>query len=190
MDAAELVAAVMDPEFTKLPAATFGPPFWTAIHNITRTYTPTPEKAAALRTFMESLAVLLPCAQCSEHFSKMAPTVPTDSTISAVKWGIDTHNSVNKRLNKPVYSYAEALKLIKSQAPAFSKSGYATLCPCDATAVKKQSSAGVTATADCKYGGYIAGLVILGSLLLLCVLALILIIRRKKTTTSPPQKLE
>jgi hypothetical protein len=182
MDAAVLAAAVKDPEFTQVPAAAFGPPFWTAIHNITRTYAPTPEKAAALRSFMESLAVLLPCSLCSEHFAKLAPTVATDSTLSAVKWGIDTHNSVNKRLGKPVYSYAEAVKLIKSQSP--SKGKDQSLCPCN---LSNDSNA---TTPVCKYGGYIAGLVILGGFLLACVVALLLIIRRKKTSTSSPQKLE
>jgi hypothetical protein len=117
---APLTAALADPAFTHVSAEVMGPSLWASIHNIARAYEPTAEKQAAMRAFLSSLAVLLPCGVCGQHFGALAPTAPVDSKHSLFKWTVDTHNAVNARLHKPVLSYASAVQAVRaigSKAP-------------------------------------------------------------------------
>lgn len=107
-----IAAALDDPAFTHPFPECFGPPMWSTIHNIMRTYTP--DKQLALRAFMTSLADLFPCATCAPHAQAAVKNMRVDSTASALKWSIDFHNSVNARLGKHVLSYPEALAAIKA----------------------------------------------------------------------------
>ncbi len=70
-------------------------------------------------TYMTSLAEIMPCSLCANEWRQIAPTVAsaTDSRYTALKWTIDVHNAVNKRLHKPVLTYAEAVDAIKSACP-------------------------------------------------------------------------
>jgi FAD-linked sulfhydryl oxidase len=117
----EIIDACQSLSFCTMTASEMGPSLWKAIHNITRGYTPTPEKKEALKTFLNALAVLIPCHTCAHHFKDIAPTVQVNSKEDAVKWGIDAHNLVNKRLGKPVMTYNEAIQAmsggLQSQAP-------------------------------------------------------------------------
>jgi hypothetical protein len=117
MDADILKLALQSPEFTRLTPDVMGPPLWRSLHNIARSLDGTPEKLEAFRTFVQSLAVLLPCSKCSEHFLQMITSLKTDSPESALKWTIDTHNNVNERLGKPRLTYAQAVQAIMAKAP-------------------------------------------------------------------------
>lgn len=104
--------------FCEISAAEMGPAIWKTIHDVTRVHDPTPERQEALRQFISSLALLLPCSKCSEHFQVLAEGVQTDTRLAALKWGIDAHNAVNARLGKPVLSYKEAVRHIANQEAA------------------------------------------------------------------------
>ena len=104
-----LAAALQRPAFTTVAADAMGPPLWASIHNIARAYEPTPEKQAAVRAFLQSLAVLLPCSVCAQHFAALAPTARLGSAYDLLKWTVDTHNAVNARLHKPTLSDAQAV---------------------------------------------------------------------------------
>ena len=180
-DTAVLEAALKDPVFAHVSAENMGPSLWKAIHNITRVYVPTPEKEAALKAFISALAVLLPCSVCAQHFQALAPTVQTDTSVAALKWGIDVHNLVNKRLNKPVLSYSEAVKAI---AAGDSVGGNVAknstdMCPCSEPSPCPKAQ-------GCSNTGLWAGLGVTIAVSVLCVVALVFVLKRKSNTTRTP----
>ena len=85
---------------------------WKSLHNIARSYTPSPENAAALKQYMDSLATLFPCQKCSRHIREAVANMPTNSKYDVFKWFIDFHNSVNERIGKKVLSYEQAVEAI------------------------------------------------------------------------------
>jgi hypothetical protein len=187
-DIAVLEAALKDPAFAHVSAENMGPSLWKAIHNITRVYVPTPEKEAALKAFISSLAVLLPCSVCAEHFKALAPTVQTDTSVAALKWGIDVHNLVNKRLNKPVLTYAQAVKAI-SDGDTVSSSTAAGMCPCavDVDTVKHAAKpVSVHAASSASNTGLWAGLGVAIGVAIICVVALAFVLSRRSNTTRTP----
>jgi hypothetical protein len=90
----------------------WGPLQWSTLHQMLRGYPdkPTAAHKRALKQYVESLILLLPCSICGQHWKAIAPTVNTSSRLQAMKWGVDVHNAVNARLHKPVLSYAEAAR--------------------------------------------------------------------------------
>jgi hypothetical protein len=90
-----------------------GPPLWAALHTLAFAY---PEQATAQdrqwsRAFVESLAHLLPCAQCRAHFQRLLEhDLPLRNATrdEFAHWTVDAHNAVNARLGKPCVSYEEA----------------------------------------------------------------------------------
>ena len=97
----------------------WGPVQWLAIHQLLRGYprNPMPSTQAALKAYLAALAHLIPCSICASHWADIAPTVDTSSRAAALKWSIDVHNEVNKRLKKPVLSYAEAVATLEAACP-------------------------------------------------------------------------
>jgi hypothetical protein len=97
----------------------WGPAGWKFLHSITFAYpnTPTVEQQRSADRFFESLANLLPCDACQDHYQEEFLRRPADTrsqaTLSA--WLVDLHNRVNVRLNKPIFSYAQAAQLYSSQ---------------------------------------------------------------------------
>lgn len=88
-----------------------GPPLWRGLHAITFAYpehAPPSHRHAAAAMF-ESLAYLLPCDGCSEHYRSelaahpVAPAVGGREALS--RWLVDLHNRVNARLGKAQVGY-------------------------------------------------------------------------------------
>jgi hypothetical protein len=98
----------------------WGPLQWRTLHQLLRGYPnePTPAHETALREYTSALATLLPCSICATHWATLAPTVQTASRLAAMKWGVDVHNTVNKRLGKPVLTYAEAADAMRAACAA------------------------------------------------------------------------
>jgi hypothetical protein len=65
------------------------------------------------KEFYESLAYLLPCSICREHYRKHLTEHPIttflDSRTDLIKWTIMIHNKVNKMLGKVEWSLEEVL---------------------------------------------------------------------------------
>lgn len=97
----------------------WGPPQWIALHQMLRGYPdkPSPVAQTALKAYVIAMAGVIPCSVCSQHWSELAPTVKTGSRYEALKWSIDAHNTVNQRLGKPVYSYAQVIDMLNRQCP-------------------------------------------------------------------------
>jgi len=74
---------------------------------------PTYTDKKCAKEFYESLAFLIPCAICREHYkehlSKNPLTPYLDSRKDLLKWTIDTHNAVNKMLGKPEWTDTELI---------------------------------------------------------------------------------
>lgn len=89
----------------------WGPHYWYVFHTYAAIYpdNPTYLHRDIAKTFIKSIPFLLPCADCSKHaFHYIAAKVKNLDTIVSSKQKLivffkDFHNSVNIRLNKPIY---------------------------------------------------------------------------------------
>jgi hypothetical protein len=102
-----------------VPPQVWGPLFWMTMHIIALGYPSEPsytDKKAA-KDFYESLANLIPCPMCRDHYKehlKNYPLMPNlDSRSDLFKWTIDLHNAVNVSLNKPTWTQDEVINYIK-----------------------------------------------------------------------------
>ena len=90
----------------KLPPEVWGPLFWHTIHIVALGYsnTPTYAQKRAAKDFYESLAMLIPCPVCRDHYSKHLANFPIsphlDKRDDLFKWTTHLHNEVNASLGK------------------------------------------------------------------------------------------
>jgi len=93
----------------------WGPFFWHTIHIVALGYpkSPTYTDKKCAKEFFESLAFLIPCAVCREHYRahlEKNPLTPfLDSRTDLIKWTIEIHNQVNEMLGKPKWTLEETL---------------------------------------------------------------------------------
>lgn len=99
----------------QFPPSVWGPFFWHTIHIIALAYpkNPTYTDKKCAKEFYESLAYLIPCPVCREHYKEHLISKPIstflDSRTDIIKWTIDIHNNVNKTLGKPEWTLEEVL---------------------------------------------------------------------------------
>lgn len=93
----------------------WGPFFWHTMHIVALGYPKSPtygEKRAA-KEFYESLAFLIPCPVCREHYSKNLQKYPLsphlDTRDDLFRWTVMIHNEVNKVTGKAPVTEAEAI---------------------------------------------------------------------------------
>jgi len=97
------------------PPSVWGPFFWHTIHIVALGYpkSPTYTDKKCAKEFYESLAYLLPCAVCREHYREHITKNPIntflDSRTDLIKWTIQIHNAVNQKLGKLEWSLEEVL---------------------------------------------------------------------------------
>ena len=87
----------------------WGPRLWKEIHSISLKNNP-----IIFKKFLNSLPNKIPCKECKLHFREYMRTHPV--TKDTVRWGIDFHNSVNRRIGKKILSYKEANALIRKDS--------------------------------------------------------------------------
>ena len=99
----------------QFPPSVWGPFFWHTIHIVALGYPKSPsytEKRCA-KEFYESLAYLLPCGVCRQHYNEHLQKNPItpflDTRTDLLKWTIMIHNSVNKMLEKPEWTEEEVI---------------------------------------------------------------------------------
>lgn len=83
-----------------LPAVAhpWGPAVWATVHRIASRN----PKKQLFNTFVDDLARVLPCRECSEHAAAhVSHHPPAEYVGDAVAWAYDYHNNVNERLGKP-----------------------------------------------------------------------------------------
>jgi hypothetical protein len=90
-----------------LPPEVWGPIFWSTLHIVALGFPDEPsyaEKRAA-KEFYNSMAYLLPCPVCREHFTTVLQGLPVENWLdnrkSLIEWVVMAHNRVNERLGKP-----------------------------------------------------------------------------------------
>jgi hypothetical protein len=80
---------------------------------------PTDTQRLSFELFVYLLSRLYPCGNCASHFqlllSEKPPAFP--SRDASVQWMCETHNIVNKRLNKKEFNCADAEELWKCGCP-------------------------------------------------------------------------
>jgi hypothetical protein len=93
----------------------WGPFFWHTIHITALSYAEKPSYAQkrAAKDFYESLAHLIPCPKCREHYSTHLQKFPIsphlDRREDLFRWTVNVHNVVNKSLDKPTVSEKESI---------------------------------------------------------------------------------
>jgi hypothetical protein len=99
----------------------WGPHGWKFIHMVALAYplNPTNEQKKNYSVFFSNIGNILPCVICSNHYNENLKKYPLNDTVlknktNLLNWTIDMHNEVNKMNNSKVYSYDEALKLIRN----------------------------------------------------------------------------
>jgi len=91
----------------KGPPVVWGPLFWHTIHIVALGYpaNPTYGHKKAAKEFYESLAFLIPCPVCREHYEKHLQKNPLtphlDRRDDLFRWTVNLHNEVNESLGKP-----------------------------------------------------------------------------------------
>ena len=107
------------PVYTQSPEV-FGPAFWFTLHtgSVHLPQTLSPISISRLKGFINGIPEMVPCIECSEHARAFIEA--NKVRIENLKRGdevfrfyFDFHNFVNMRLNKPVISYEQALKLYR-----------------------------------------------------------------------------
>jgi hypothetical protein len=99
----------------QFPPSVWGPFFWHTIHIVALGYpkNPTYTDKKCAKEFYESLAFLLPCSICREHYKEYLQAKPIspflDSRTDLIKWTIQIHNKVNQMLGKPEWTLEEVL---------------------------------------------------------------------------------
>ena len=99
----------------------WGPDAWHFLHCVTLTAPEkfTPDDKKLYKNFFKSLGDVLPCKICRKHYKQWWSNETFMHNIHSredmVRWLIDFHNQVNKRLDKPVLSYRQAMKIIKNR---------------------------------------------------------------------------
>ncbi len=100
-----------------MPPDVWGPIFWNAMHIVSLAYpvNPTEAEKAGAKAFFESLASVLPCPVCREHYKEKiaASPIALNSKGELIVWVWEIHNEVNKMLQKPEMSMEDFLARMK-----------------------------------------------------------------------------
>lgn len=87
----------------------WGPRLWKSLHTIAFAYPeqPTADQQQAARNFLQSLAYLLPCEKCRQHYSEYLQANPpaVENRTTFAMYLNKFHNSVNARLGKDQVAY-------------------------------------------------------------------------------------
>ena len=105
----------------------WGPNAWRYLHSTSLSYpkNPTANEKARMKAYLFEFAHFLPCKLCSNDFIKFLETRLAEINVDLQKelksrenfvmFIIDAHNYVNKKLNKKVYTYEQAVKVITTR---------------------------------------------------------------------------
>jgi hypothetical protein len=101
-----------------MPPDVWGPIFWDSMHIVSLAYPVQPTEAdkAGAKAFFESLATVIPCPICREHYSAKIKESPIalDSKGELIYWVWDIHNQVNTMLNKPTVTIEQFMERMRN----------------------------------------------------------------------------
>ena len=96
--------------------AVWGPLGWMALHSMASLYPDTPAQSekALMRSWLDLFAGTITCPSCQGHFQELLETYRArfpqmlESRAAFLMFTFRAHNSVNHRLQKPIYSSVAA----------------------------------------------------------------------------------
>lgn len=126
-DSSSLAAAEQAAKHAKIKAE-LGHGTWNMLHRMAASYEKEPslEQQKEMRTFITTFSKLYPCEECATEFRAMLAVSPPDvSNNRALSlWFCETHNKVNKRLGKPLFTCTlESLKEAYGDCGCFDAEG-------------------------------------------------------------------
>jgi len=100
----------------------WGPPLWYLIHTITYNYSKNPseyEKYTYYKFFFYCVPELIICTICRKHYIKFLKNVNLKTHLNRrcdlISYFVSLHNTVNKRLNKKIFSKDEVNVIYKNK---------------------------------------------------------------------------
>lgn len=112
------------------PVDLWGPGAWALLHTCSFTYpeSPTTDDRRQFHDFLWAVARVLPCPRCRKHFMSYLQThapapcaAAFDDRKAISRLLVDVHNDVNRRTQKPEWTYAAARRRYSTEA--------GTVCP-------------------------------------------------------------
>ena len=97
----------------------WGPGAWTFLHSVTLNYpdTPSQQDKNEYADFFYSLANILPCSICQNHFRNNLNELPIklylQSKNTLVEWLFEIHNRINVETKKKIITLQEFKKIYK-----------------------------------------------------------------------------
>lgn len=90
---------------------------WKVIHNMTYFYEYHSDKSEQyydyIIDFLENMHKIMDCSKCKNDYTEYIKTNNPRNSDNIFKWGVEFHNKVNKKLNKPIISLQEAIEIYK-----------------------------------------------------------------------------
>lgn len=92
-----------------LDPTVWGPSYWAMFHFVPYSYQDNPNRTVkeAMKNFLRTIPLLLPCHSCRDHALEYLTTADMDAAVTnrktLARFFFDFHNSVNERLNKPQF---------------------------------------------------------------------------------------
>lgn len=100
----------------------WGPDTWYVIHVIADSSpdTFTEQDKQSYRRFYESLADVLPCPACAEHYRQFLSRDPPEwkTRVDLLRWTIRAHNHANQVTGAPVLTEEEGMRRIEQEIKA------------------------------------------------------------------------
>ena len=99
-----------------LEPSIWGPYYWNTFHFMAASYDNNPNQSvkAAMKTFLQSIPLFLPCKECQDNALVFIKSKDLDVAVSSRKelfeFFFEFHNRVNYRLKKPLMTIEDALK--------------------------------------------------------------------------------
>lgn len=95
---------------TTVSLSTKGPQLWRELHLRSLNWDPKKNDVAFLRRLKYRLSAFGANCECKFFYTKYLEDNPPDYA-EYFKWTVDLHNAVNKKLNKPTVTFANAKKI-------------------------------------------------------------------------------
>ena len=95
--------------------AVWGPLGWMTLHSVSHNYpdSPSPQEKQLAAQWIELFRDTITCPSCQGHFTELVNSYKSiypyylDSRTEFILFGYRAHNTVNRRLDKPVYNSVE-----------------------------------------------------------------------------------
>lgn len=105
----------------------WGPMGWVTLHSVAALYPdkPSTQEIQLIRTWIDCFANSIVCPSCQNHFKKMYETYLASrpqmftSRTELTLFVLRAHNTVNRRLNKKVYTLPESWSILKGWSPSY-----------------------------------------------------------------------